>query len=237
MQIYLPILALALDSVNAIDEPHQICADFITVRSGAPQKLNRRVRRDQSHDWSDATTTEGYDTTTYDRPELRLATSMMTTEEVTTDQTTTPEPSTTTEKITTLEPTTVEPTTEELTTLQKSTTEKVTTTEIVTTAEPTTTEKPSTIEPTTESVNDEDKAILVILDETGSMQDLGGPYPKHEKKGRDVAIKQMEKFRAYLEDSVDNGGDDYPITFVTFNKANQVQLFTTSPQSREWLNI
>ena len=46
MQIYLPILALALGSASAIDEPHQICADFITVRSGAPQKLQKnRVRR------------------------------------------------------------------------------------------------------------------------------------------------------------------------------------------------
>ena len=78
MQIYLPILALALDSVNAIDEPHQVCADFITVRSGAPQKLNRRVRRDQSHDWSDATTTEGYESRnklTFDFSYMRKGTS------------------------------------------------------------------------------------------------------------------------------------------------------------------
>jgi len=299
MQIYLPILALALGSVSAIDEPHQICADFITVRSGAPQKLQKnrvrrgwlddevttesvttevmasevntteemtnneeggsasteegrnRVRRDSS-DSTESVTTEVM-TSEVMTSEVNTTEEMTTneeggsasTEEVTTNDPT-PAPSTTTEKVTTLEPTTVEPTTVEPTTVEpttvepttvevtqevaqevtteKDTTEKVTTTEQVTTAEPTTTEMPTTIEPcslepTTESVNAEDKAILVILDETGSMQDLGGPYPKHEKKGRDVAIKKMEKFREHLENSVNNGGDDYPITFVTFNKA------------------
>ena len=218
MQIYLPILALALGSVSAIDEPHQICADFITVRSGAPQKLGKnRVRRD----WLDSTESV---TTEVMTSEVMMTSEVTTNEEsgsATTEEVTqTPEPSTT------VEATTVEATTVEATTL-KATTEKVTTlkptTVEPTTVEPTTvdvtTEPPTTIEPTTESVNDEDKAILVILDETGSMQDLGGPYPKHEKKGRDVAIKKMEKFREHLEDSVNNGGDDYPITFVTFNKA------------------
>jgi hypothetical protein len=194
MQIYLPILALALGA-SAIDQPNQKCVDFIKVQTGAPQKSRReRVRRG----WFDDESTVAGATTAEVTTELTSTAAMTSTDmpattvEVTSVQT--PEP-------TTNGPTTAEPTTQ--------------------TSEQTTSAGATTTIATTDSVNEEDKAILVILDETGSMQDLGGPYCKGKgcKKGREVVLQKMEKFREHLENSVNSGGDDYPITFVTFNKA------------------
>merc|ERR1712195_293668 len=88
MQIYLPILALALSASAAIDEPHQICADFITVKIGAPQKSRRensRVRRG----WLDVTAgaaTSG--ATTTEQVTTEMTTEMTTSAEISTERTT-----------------------------------------------------------------------------------------------------------------------------------------------------
>merc|ERR1712154_606187 len=66
-----------------------------------------------------------------------------------------------------------------------------------------------TLPPTTVGGENNDKAIIVMLDETGSMQDING-----KGRGREIVIRKMNKFRQMLK----NEGNNQPITFITFNE-------------------
>merc|ERR1712241_1075906 len=127
-----------------------------------------------------------------------------------TDATTTNDPPTTT----IAEATTTSAQTTEKVTTEKLTTEKATTTEAATT-EAATIEVTTTKAATTNTVEVEnDKAIIVMLDATGSMQNIGG-----RGKGRDIVVRKMEQFRQMLVKKVQNDRiNNQKITFITFNE-------------------
>ena len=66
--------------------------------------------------------------------------------------------------------------------------------------------------------------ILILLDETGSMQDLGGIDPKKGwGRGRDIIIEKFNQFIGILQQQVQNGEmPDTQFTLVTFNKVAKV---------------
>merc|ERR1712050_260317 len=66
---------------------------------------------------------------------------------------------------------------------------------------------------TTGGSTENKKAIIVMLDETGSMQNIGG-----KAKGRQLVVNKMEKFRQMLQKKVQKDRvENQEITFVTFN--------------------
>jgi len=236
-KILLSLLPLAL----AIENPKRECTGFLTINSSPQKTSRRRYRRepkkhqrfffggDSSGDdygTTMAATTEQVTTvlvttndpvdnnsTDYSTNVPVTTNGPKTTEEVTT---TTQGPATTTVPATTTQPpaTTTVPTTTQgrTTTVQATTTQGRTTTEAKTT-----TNQVSTVditEPGTTVPVDSEKAIIVMLDETGSMQSIGG-----RGKGRGVVLNKMESFRRMLNKKVKNDRlSDQPITFVTFNE-------------------
>jgi len=62
----------------------------------------------------------------------------------------------------------------------------------------------------------ETTATIIILDETGSMQFLGG---REKRQGRHIVIKKVNQFMTALKQKIDDGEvDDSELTFVTFNR-------------------
>ena len=71
-----------------------------------------------------------------------------------------------------------------------------------------------TIEEIPESTNPPE--YVIVLDETGSMQQLGG---KRARNGREIIIKKFNKFLSLLKQKINNGEIvDGKFTFVTFNR-------------------
>jgi len=91
------------------------------------------------------------------------------------------------------------------------------------TAAPTTnpTDAPTTNQKTTQQANEytttavpAGKATIVMLDATGSMQNIGG-----RGRGRDLVVRKMEQFRQMLNEKVDNDKvNNQDLFFVTFNE-------------------
>jgi len=237
-KILLSLLPLAL----AIENPKRECTGFLTINSSPQKTSRRRYRRepkkhqrfffggDSSGDdygTTMAATTEQVTTVLVTtRDPVDNSTDSVSTNPVTTigpettEQvtTTTQSPATTTEQGTTTQKPTTEATTQRPTTeatTQRPTTEA--TTPKATTNQVTTTQNPTTVditEPGTTVPVDSEKAIIVMLDETGSMQSIGG-----RGKGRGVVLNKMESFRRMLNKKVKNDRlSDQPITFVTFNE-------------------
>merc|ERR1711972_1020681 len=128
-------------------------------------------------------------------------------------------------------------------------------TSAVNTPEPTTTVKPTTtIQATTERKTEpsgtttesdkgfgatttdatteapQEKAIIVMLDATGSMKHIGGIY-----KGQDVVVKKMEMFRNMLNKKIQKDRvNDQPLTFVTFHES---ATMTSYNSIKEWPSI
>jgi hypothetical protein len=129
---------------------------------------------------------------------------------------------------TTGSPVTSDPTTVVTTTTKADTAS--TATSAVNTPGPTTPVKAAT-EPsdTTTDITvaqDENKAIIVMLDATGSMQDIGG-----KGKGRDLVIRKMEMFRNMLNKKVQKDRvHDQPLTFVTFHESASWQSYDSINQ-------
>jgi len=233
-KILLSLLPLAL----AIENPKRECTGFLTINSSPQKTSRRRYRRepkkhqrfffggDSSGDdygTTMAATTEQVTTVLVTtRDPVDNSTDSVSTNPVTTigpettEQvtTTTQSPATTTEQGTTTQrpaTTTVQATTTQIPTTTEATTPKATTNQVTTTQNPTTVD---ITEPGTTVPVDSEKAIIVMLDETGSMQSIGG-----RGKGRGVVLNKMESFRRMLNKKVKNDRlSDQPITFVTFNE-------------------
>merc|ERR1711981_1200071 len=189
MKIYLPATALGALALcaEAIGEPKSKCSNFISINQ-APQKASRGRRSPLFNEWGDGSGgssgdgSDGGDATT---PEVTTG-SDSTTNKVET---------------TTLAQTTAAQTTEEVTDAP-GTTEQVSTASEGTKG----TETTVTVEDTTQ------KAIVIVLDETGSMQNLGG-----KGKGRKIVLDKFGQFTRNLMGSVSEGFADRPVTLVTFN--------------------
>jgi len=185
MKIFLTAIALGALALcaEAIDEPKRKCQNFISINQ-APQKASRGRRSPLFNEWGDSSGSgsDGDDATT---------------SEVTTGS------DSTTNKVetTTLAQTTAAQTTEEVTDAP-GTTEQVSTASEGTKG----TETTVTVEDTTE------KAIVIVLDETGSMQNLGG-----KGKGRNIVLNKFGQFTRNLMGSVSESFADRPVTLVTFN--------------------
>jgi len=210
---------------NSIIENKSKCPAFLKEVSGLTGSINNRKKRavqgrkkvrgqqgpfiqTPEPGSGDEVTTAEVTTVAGSGEEVTIAvTEAATTEVVTTDAVTTKDPVTTgAEKTTTPALTTDGGTT------QGATTEVVT-------SEAATTEVQVTSEPSPE---DENLATIIILDETGSMQYLGGK----SRQGRKIIIRKFNTFMNNLKEQVRSGEvADSSFTFVTFNrKARWVQF-------------
>jgi len=213
------VLTGLLQIALAINQPKRQCTNFLKMK--APQKNSRgRSRRAPqgflgsflggSGDSTDSPVTTDIgitsEPTTYP-PQTRDPDDLSTTTFVSI-----PDP-TTTEKLTTLEVQTPTPQPEIKTdsTSDDGTTVAVTSNPNV---EISTEAGLSTTVPGTVTLEPPSSAIIVMLDETGSMQDIGG-----KGKGRNLVIRKMEMFRKMINKKVKNNKmANQEITFVTFNE-------------------
>lgn len=190
------ILAGLLPLALAINQPKSKCSNFLTIK--APQKQERSRYRRAQQGWFDFGDGSGDSTTDSPVSSAQVTTTMQAT--TTSKATTTVQESAAT--------TTVQPAA--TTTIQTD----------APTPEPTTepsvtTPAVDTMSPTTGSAGSSDgKAIIVMLDATGSMQNIGG-----KGKGRNLVINKMEQFRRMINKKVQNDRvNDQPLTFITFNE-------------------
>jgi len=193
---YMKTVFLLLPLALAIDQPKDQCANFLTIKT--PQKVSRgRYRRAQQAGWFDFTTSSG--STQTQAPATSHAQTTVT--EVTDAQT-----SAATVQVT--DAPTSSPTTE---------TTNVNTAAPTTATEPalkTTTQSATSVTGTYADDDEDDKAIIVMLDATGSMQNIGG-----KGRGRNLVINKMEQFRNMLNKKVQKDKvTNQPLTFVTFNE-------------------